>query len=170
MNTFRIQLIATGGTLAKHYDAHSGALVVDNAIVDTLVAGLCLPDIDIEVVHLMALDSLDMVDADRQAIVAAVRERSTQADALVVVHGTDTLCQTSNLLAAELPELAVPVVLTGAMVPHTCQGSDARQNLGQAIMASRLLAPGVHIVFHGRCLDGAHARKDYATLTFVPVT
>lgn len=175
MNKFRIQLIATGGTLAKGYDAHSGQLVVDNSIVDALLAGLAQPDVEIDVVPLLGTDSLgkdslDMDAEDRQAILEAARQGVDKADAIVITHGTDTLCQTSALLAANLPDLAVPVVFTGAMVPHSCQGSDARQNVSQALMACRLLPPGVHIVFHGRHLDGARAAKNYDTLTFEPIT
>lgn len=168
MNEFRIQLIATGGTLAKRYDAHGGQLVVDNDIVDGLVAGLTQPDVTVDIVHLMARDSLDMDASDRRAIVEAVQARSAQADAVVVVHGTDTLCQTGALLAERLPRPAVPIVLTGAMVPHACHGSDARQNVSQALMACRLLPPGVHIVCHGRRLDAARAAKNHDTLTFEP--
>lgn len=166
MNKFRLQIVATGGTFAKRYDPRRGELVVDDRMVDSVLADLTLPTFDIEATALMARDSLDMDEADRRAIVAAVRTRTARADAVIVIHGTDTLCLTSQLLTQELPELTVPVVLTGAMVPWSCQDSDARQNLSQAIMACRLLQPGVHIVFHGRCLDGAHAVKNHATLTF----
>lgn len=168
MKAFRIQLIATGGTLAKGYDPHTGQLVVDNAIVDALLAQLQLPNFDIATTHLLAKDSLDMAAVDRETILDAVQTHSAQADAVIVVHGTDTLCRTSALLAEKLTGLAVPVVFTGAMVPHVCAGSDACQNLSQAIMACRLLAPGVHIVFHGLVLDGARAAKNYETLTFEP--
>lgn len=169
MNAFRIQLIATGGTLAKGYDAHGGQLVVDNHIVDSLLTGLTLPSFDIETTHLMARDSLDMDESDRRSILNAVQSRVARADAVIIVHGTDTLCQTSTLLSESLSDLTVPVVFTGAMVPHTCQGSDAAQNLSQAIMACRLLSPGVHIVFHGQALDGARAAKNHDTLTFEAV-
>src|SRR5699024_3357863 len=155
MKAYRIQIVASGGSLAKRYGPHSGQLVVDNAIVDALLAELRLPDFDIATTHLLAKDSLDMETVDRESILDAVRRHGEQADAVIVVHGTDTLCQTSTLLAEKLTGLAVPVVVTGAMVPHECAGSDARQNLSQAIMACRLLAPGVHIVFHGRAPDGA---------------
>src|SRR5699024_2008456 len=113
-------------------------------------------------------DSLDMDAADRRAILEAVRHRAGEADAIVITHGTDTLCQTSAHLAENLSDLAVPVVFTGAMVPHACQGSDARQNVSQAFVACRLLPPGVHVVFHGRVLDGVRAIKNYDTLTFEP--
>lgn len=166
MPAFKIQFIATGGTLAKGYDAHSGQLVVDNHHVDALLADLTLPDFAIETTHLLAKDSLEMQATDRQRILEAVQTGAGHADAVIVIHGTDTLCQTSTLLAEKLDDLSVPVVLTGAMVPSTCQGSDAVENVSQAVMACRLLAPGVHIVFHGRCLDGAHAAKNHETLTF----
>lgn len=168
MKAFRIQIIATGGTLAKSYDPQTGRLVIDNTIVDALLAELRLPDCDVATTHLLAKDSLEMGASDRETILDAVHRQSEQVDAVIVVHGTDTLCRTSRLLAEKLTDLSVPVVVTGAMVPHACAGSDARQNMSQAIMACRLLAPGVHVVFHGRALDGGRATKNYGTLTFEP--
>src|SRR5699024_1928303 len=134
-----------------------------------LLAALTLPDIELNVTHLLSRDSLDFDAADRAAIVDAVCASAGQADAIIVIHGTDTLCQSSALLAAHPAVLPIPVVFTGAMVPHACADSDAEQNLAQAIMACRLLPPGVHIVLHGRALDGAHAVKNHDTLTFEPV-
>lgn len=167
MGAFRIQLLATGGTLAKRYDAASGELVVDNDVVEALVSSLRLPDVDIRIRRVMALDSLDMTEADRAVIVDAVRTQTDDADAVVITHGTDTLSATAAQLIANLPRLRVPVVLTGAMVPYCCEQSDALQNVAQAVMGCRLLAPGVHVVFHGRALAGARALKDHDAGTFV---
>lgn len=168
MDKFRIRILATGGTLAKRYDAHSGQLAIDNSVVDTLVAGLTLPDVDVQVEHVLARDSLDMTAAERADIAAAADARAAAVDALIVTHGTDTLTDTAAVLAAHMTTPAVPVVLTGAMVPYCCAHSDARDNVAQAVAVSRLLPAGIHIAFHGRVLDGLHAAKDYDTLTFVP--
>lgn len=169
MDSFRIQILATGGTLAKRYDAHSGQLVVDNTGIDALISELTLPDVVVRIRHLLAVDSLDMTADHRAEIAAAVRTQAKAADAIIIVHGTDTLVDTAVVLESAVPDAGLPVVLTGAMVPFACDASDALPNVAQAIIACRLLAPGVHVVMHGRVLEAARAVKDYDAMTFVSV-
>lgn len=170
MDNFHLQVLATGGTLAKRYDARSGQLAIDNDVVGELLAGLTLPDMALQVHHVLARDSLDMTAAERDHIAVAVKEHAAAADAIVVTHGTDTLADTAAVVAAAMVEVSVPVVLTGAMVPHCCAHSDARQNVAQAVAACRLLSPGVYVAFHGRVLAASQAVKDYDRLTFVAAT
>lgn len=165
--SFRVLLLATGGTLEKIYDPHTGELVLGAPVIESLVATLTHTDMDVRVERLMALDSLDMQADDRRRIVEAVRERiqETSVDAIVVTHGTDTLADTAAALEDAFDALRVPVVLTGAMVPWRVADSDAAQNVAQALMACRLLAPGVFTVFHGGVIEGAGVIKDYENLT-----
>lgn len=171
MNTagFNIRLLATGGTIEKHYDPHSGQLTLNAPVLEALLDELVHPDVAIAVERLMAIDSLDMQPEHRQQIVDAVADRSCDeaVDAIVITHGTDTLADTASALAQAMPAPRVPVVLTGAMVPYRMAASDASQNVAQALMAARLLAPGVYAAFHGRVIDGARVAKDYTRLTLV---
>jgi L-asparaginase len=86
---------------------------------------------------------------------------------VVVLHGTDTLTVTGETLLAALPEMPVPVVLTGAMRPFEMRRSDALQNLTEAIFAAGVLAPGVYCVAHGRALAFPGVVKDHRRGTFV---
>lgn len=167
---FRVTLLATGGTIEKTYDAHSGQLTLAVPVIESLLAALDLPDIDVRVERLMAKDSLDMTDADRAQIVDATAAALAvgETDAVLITHGTDTLADTAAALVAGLDALAVPVVLTGAMRPYRVADSDAAQNVAQALMAARLLAPGVYAVMHGRAVRGDRVVKDYARLTLAP--
>lgn len=166
MKPFRITLIATGGTLEKSYDADTGQLSLSRPVIPELLARLKHPDVQVRLIRLMARDSLDMTDADRQRILDTVMRHAPEADAILVTHGTDSLHATGNLLAEHRPAPPVPVVLTGAMVPYLHDGSDALQNVAQALLACRLLAPGVHLVFHGQVIPGDRIRKDYQRSTF----
>jgi L-asparaginase/Glu-tRNA(Gln) amidotransferase subunit D len=47
-----------------------------------------------------------------------------------------------------LPELMVPVILTGAMTPLGFEGSDGLQNLTESLSVARLLPPCVCVVMH----------------------
>jgi len=96
--------------------------------------------------------------AMRDAIVAAVT--ADGCDAVLLLHGTDTLAYSAAALSFLLLGLGVPVLLTGSMLPAGVAGSDARDNLSGAFAALAAgLAPGVHLYFHGRLLHGARASK-----------
>lgn len=167
-----LTLLTTGGTIEKTYDELTGKLENRRSIVGRMLRRIRLEDTAVSVVELLRKDSLDMTDADRAAIADAVRHHlgpalSPPADALVVLHGTDTLCTTGDHLARVLGTPRVPVVLVGAMRPYEMQRSDALQNLTEAIFATSLLAPGVYVVAHGRALRFPGVHKDRARGTFV---
>ncbi|MDA3919834.1 MAG: asparaginase domain-containing protein [Salinisphaera sp.] len=166
---FRIVLLATGGTIEKSYDAHAGHLTLDRPVIDTLVGRLVQPDINLRVERVMAIDSLEMGAAERQRLGDALDDAlaADASHAVLITHGTDTLAETARALAERFPSLDRPVVLTGAMVPFRAADSDALQNVAQAIMACRLLLPGVYAVFHGRVIEAAKIAKDYQRLTLV---
>jgi L-asparaginase len=96
--------------------------------------------------------------AMRDAIVAAVTEDG--CDAVLLLHGTDTLAYSAAALSFLLLGLDLPVVLTGSMQPAGVEGSDAWDNLFGALAAlAGGIAPGVHLYFHGRLLHGARVSK-----------
>ncbi len=163
----RIAIVTTGGTIAKTYDESDGSLKNRRPVIETLVQALRLPDLDIDAHDLMQKDSLELTDADRKRILAAVRELAMQRDAILVIHGTDTLELTGELLCEALPEPAVPILLTGAMRPYEFRDSDAQQNVTEALLAARLVPPGVYAVMHGRVLRFPGVTKDREALTFV---
>ncbi|MFN9585042.1 MAG: asparaginase domain-containing protein, partial [Pseudomonadaceae bacterium] len=81
-------------------------------------------------------------------------------DAVLVLHGTDTLAYSAAALSFLLLGLDVPVVLTGAMQPAGVDGGDAWPNLFGAMRALyRGVKPGVHLYFNGQLLHGARCSK-----------
>ncbi|HEX4965275.1 MAG TPA: asparaginase domain-containing protein [Thermoanaerobaculia bacterium] len=172
----KITLVTTGGTIEKTYDEHTGELANRQSIVRRMLAELRLEETEVNVVEVMSKDSLEMTDADRDRIVAAVRATGAceegRADGIagvVVLHGTDTLAVTGERLEAQLGAARVPVVLTGAMRPFEMKHSDALQNLTEAIFATGVLAPGIYCVVHGRALAFPGVRKDTKRGTFVKI-
>ena len=166
-SALNIIFITTGGTIAKTYDELAGALRNERPVVETILARLRLPDLLITYEHVVNKDSLDLSDADRALIVKTVRRAVAVADAVVVAHGTDTLEVTGELLGRELGDLRVPVVLTGAMRPYEFRDTDATQNVTEALLACRLIQPGVYAVMHNRVLRFPGVRKDRKTGSFV---
>lgn len=94
----------------------------------------------------------------RDEIVTAVQTHGH--DAVLVLHGTDTLAYSAAALSFLLLGLDVPVVLTGAMQPAGVDGGDAWPNLFGAMRALyRGVKPGVHLYFNGQLLHGARCSK-----------
>ncbi|MFM9958596.1 MAG: asparaginase domain-containing protein [Phycisphaerales bacterium] len=155
-----IELITTGGTIEKTYDEATGELANRRSMVERMLRRLKLLDTEIHHRALMHKDSLLMTDDDRRLIVKAVRAALELSDAVVVLHGTDTLHLTGETIHTELPNLAKPVILSGAMRPFEMSRSDALQNLTESLLATSLLAPGVYAVAHGRALKFPGVIKD----------
>ena len=162
-----VTVITTGGTIAKTYDESSGVLHNDRPVVESILARLRLPDLTVSYDHVLMKDSLDLTDTDRERILDAVRRAVNVADAVVVAHGTDTLAITGELLHKALGDVCVPVVVTGAMRPFEFRDSDAAQNVTEALLACRLVAPGVYAVMHNRVLAFPGVVKDHVGKSFV---
>lgn len=162
LNPTPLRIIATGGTFDKHYDPATGSLGFGSgSALPLLIEQARLESFPV-IERLMSLDSLDMTAADRLRILAACQASPEQA--IVIVHGTDTLVETAEVLARA--QIDACIVLTGAMVPACIDGSDARFNLGFAIACAQLLPAGVHIAAHGRVFAWNAVRKNRSGARF----
>lgn len=156
-----LRIIATGGTLDKHYDEIKGELAfTDSHLPQMLAQARTSASHTLEV--LMLLDSLDMQDADRQAVLAACQQANESS--IVITHGTDTMRETAAVVGAA--DLDKTIVLTGAMVPHEVANSDAMFNLGFACAAAQTLPRGVYVAMNGRIFDWDKVRKNRAAGQF----
>lgn len=161
-------IISTGGTIEKVYQEATGALANVETKIDRYFRLLRLPDLKVEITHLMNKDSLEMTDADRQVVLEVVRHKLQSSPApIVITHGTDTMIETGLVLQASLPDLTVPIILTGAMTPLGFEGSDGLQNMTESLLAARLLPPGVYVVIHNQVFPINRVRKDRENARFV---
>jgi L-asparaginase len=158
-----ILVLTTGGTIDKNYfDALSEYRIVDSGIPALLEeARVAVP---FRVVELMRKDSLDLTEADRALIAAA---RQAPEGRIVITHGTDTMTETAQVLAAEVP--GKTMVLTGALSPARFAETDAPFNLGMAFAAAQTCPAGVWIAMSGQVFDGLKVRKDREAGKFVAV-
>jgi L-asparaginase len=166
----KLTILTTGGTIDKTYNEFDGSLSNARSVLDTILGSLRLPDVFIRLEAVMSKDSLEMDDKDRERILHAVRSALPTSDAVIVVHGTDTLSKTGNVLHQALEDLDHPVILTGAMRPYEFRDTDALQNVTEAMLAARLLPPGVYVAMHNRVLAFPGVFKDRQALTFRPKT
>jgi L-asparaginase len=150
----KIHFITTGGTIDKvYFDAKSEYEIGTPQVAEVLEGANVAFEFEIESV--LAKDSLEMTDGDRQLI----RERvmASGCERIVVTHGTDSMAETARVL------LDVPgktIVLTGAMQPARFRDSDAVFNIGVAVGAVASLPHGVYLAMNGCIFDPRRTRKN----------
>lgn len=155
-----IRFVTTGGTIDKiYFDDLSQYEVGESQIQHILHEGLV--DLDYEVVPLLHKDSIDMTDEDRVTLRDFIA--SSDAERFVVTHGTDTMPETAEMLAAIKGKT---IVLTGALTPARFKSTDAMFNVGMAVAAAQVAAPGVYIAMSGQVFQAGHVRKNRAENKF----
>jgi L-asparaginase len=165
--TRAIYVLTTGGTMEKVYSEQTGSVSNVDSKIDRYLKLLRLPDCEVNVVPLMNKDSLEITDADRVLILGMVRAILKENAPIVITHGTDTMVETGLYLQRALPELKLPIVLTGAMIPLGFEGSDGLQNLTESLLAVQLVRAGVYVAFHGAIYPVDRVRKDHSLGRFV---
>jgi L-asparaginase len=156
----RIRFLTTGGTIDKvYFDALSQFEVGDSPIKQVLTDGLV--DIEYDIVPLLQKDSLEMTDADRQHLHEFVA--GDDAERYVITHGTDTMPETAEVLA---DISAKTIILTGALTPARFRSTDAVFNIGMAVAAAQVCAPGVYIAMNGQVFPAGEVRKNRAENRF----
>ncbi len=104
------------------------------------------------------LDSANIRPADWESIAASCREQ-TDAQGIVIVHGTDTLAYTACALAYLLQDLSTPIIVTGSQKPLEAKDSDALDNLLGATEAATSAPRGIWVFFHGQLMPATRVVK-----------
>jgi len=159
-----ILLIHTGGTIGMVQTEVGFAPcrgVVEEAVVALQAEGRLPARIDIEVPQPL-IDSANATPEDWNRIARVIHANQHRCSGVVVTHGTDTLAYTSAALCFALEGLRIPVVLTGAMLPLTVEGTDGMRNIVEAFQLVQASAPGVWVQFAGKTLHGGRVRKSHS--------
>jgi L-asparaginase len=152
-----IQIYVTGGTFDKEYNELSGSLYFkETHLQEMLDKGRSRLDLQTETLFMK--DSLEFTDLEREKIQEACA--ASASDRILITHGTDTMTQTAEFLAARVPDKTI--VLTGAMIPYKFGSSDGMFNLGSALAFVQLLPPGVYISMNGKIFSAGQVRKNLA--------
>lgn len=157
-----LKIIATGGTFDKRYNELNGSLgFAESHLPDIIKRARLTVPVSLDASYLM--DSLDMLDADRERILVSCQEAPEKA--IVIVHGTDTMRETAYVLGAA--NLSKVIVFTGAMVPYDIANSDALFNLGFACGVAQVLPVGVYVAMNGQIFNWDNVQKNRAAGVFV---
>lgn len=149
-----LKIFTTGGTIDKvYFDALSEFQVGDSGIGNMLNEANI--SYDYIITPLMKKDSLELTDADRALIHKAIS--GSDAENILVTHGTDTMAVTARYVA-DIP--GKTIVFTGSMLPASHRATDAVFNVGFAIASAQLLPPGTYLAMNGKVFDPATVRKD----------
>jgi len=150
-----LRIIATGGTFDKHYDEIAGKLTFAASHLPKVIerARITVP---VELEELPLLDSLDMQDIDRRRVLASCTQ--AEEEAIVIIHGTDTMQDTAAVLGTA--NLAKAIVVTGAMIPYEIANSDALFNFGFACGVAQILPHGVYVAMNGKIFSWDKVQKN----------
>ena len=156
----KLHILAVGGTIDKvYFDALSDYKIGPPAATEILQR--VKVNFDYDVSQIISKDSLDMTDADREEILAAVQAHP--ANHVIITHGTDTMVATGQVLKQALGKT---IVIMGAMQPAIMKLTDADFNLGVAVAAVQALQEGVYLCMNGRIYDVDKVSKNRAQSQF----
>jgi len=141
-----IFIVNTGGTLNKKYNKISGKLYVpkDNTAIEKIMS--LYKDIKYTIKGIIYKDSLDILDTDREILVQTVLK--SNADKILIIHGTDTIDKTANFLDKKIKNKLI--ILTGAMKPFEIDNTEAIINIAMSYgFMQSSLENGIYICMSG---------------------
>lgn len=171
MNTPRILIIYTGGTIGMIRDMQTKALIpFDFSNIYEQVPRLSFYDVEIETFAFdNPIDSSDMIPRDWKQIAEKIEEHYVDYDGFVILHGTDTMAYTASALSFMFENLSKPIILTGSQLPLGIARTDGRNNIINAVeMAAARhadgspIVPEVCICFENQLYRGNRTHKNNA--------
>ncbi len=151
-----VLIFTAGGTIDKIYSDAKGTLNFSfgKPAVAEIVEERVRLNFEFRIENLLAKDSLEMTESDREIIRKACAD--AKEDKILITHGSDTMIDTAKALSTVKGKL---IVLTGASQPYRFRESDAEFNIGVALGALSSLKSGVYIAMNGRVYEWDKCKK-----------
>ncbi|GGM77107.1 L-asparaginase [Halarchaeum rubridurum] len=161
----RVHVLATGGTIASTMTTE-GTVPTESIhdLADTYGDVFDVIDWDVTVEQCVQQPSSELELDDLTTVARRVNDVAGDADAIVVLHGTDTLEETAyylDLVAAS----DVPLVLTGSQRTPTEPSADGPANLRGALAAAThdAIRDGAYVFFNDRLHAARPVTKVHST-------
>ena len=144
METPKILIIYSGGTIGMIKDSNSGALKTFNF--DRLLVNI--PEINLLDCQIQTISLPNPIDSSNMSpkywieIAELIESHYDEFDGFVVLHGSDTMSYTASALSFMLENLGKPVILTGSQLPIGDLRTDAKENLITSIQIASLRKNG----------------------------
>ena len=155
----KITFITCGGTIDKDYATSKWSydFMIGEPKVQDILDKLRL-NMQIDIVSILAKDSLDMNDEDRKIVLNAVK--NSPSENIIITHGTDTMIDTAKVLQS------IPfkrIILVGSSLPYIFRNSDADFNIWFAVGSVNTLSDiwktWVYISMNGMLFDSTKVEK-----------
>lgn len=152
----KVLMINTGGTFSS-VESSRGLVpgISGEQIIEAIQPEMC----SLEIEDYCSLDSANIVPDDWVQMGKRIRQAAEYYDGIVIIHGTDVMAYTASMLSFMLPNVSVPVVLTGSQQPLFAPLSDAADNCRSAIHMALSDKKGVFVVFHHKIMLGCRTSK-----------
>ena len=154
----KILMLGTGGTIACVPSENGLVPALDGKTLVKMVpelAGLC----HIDYKQILNLDSSNISPKHWQIIADALAENYDNYDGFVITHGTDTMAYSAAALGWMVQGCKKPVVFTGAQLPITAEGTDAKDNVYHAFLVATSQVQGICLAFGKFVIHGLYAKK-----------
>jgi len=153
-------MILTGGTIDSfYYPPDETAQPSEASVIPDYVSKKIKPHANISYETICMLDSNNITDEIRDKIIASIK--GAKAQGVIITHGTNTMTQTAQYLAENLPQTDKTIILTGAMIPlKEFAMSDAGFNLGYAIAQVQNAQSGIYIAMNAHLFKTGEVIKN----------
>ncbi len=154
----RIQILSTGGTIASRIDYATGAVKPSNDIgfiresIEDMESRI---DLNVEIIESILSENMN---PDHWVSIARKVNKTLESDeAVVLLHGTDTMTYTSSALSFMFEKQAHPIILTGSQRSSDRPSTDAFENIGSSVRFAMENIGEVGICMHSSTSDGSSA-------------
>ncbi len=152
----RISLLSTGGTISSRVDYTTGAVKPTRDLSFIKEAVSDLEDrINIRTEIIDSILSENMTPSHWIKISQDIRRAMESSEAVILLHGTDTMSYTASALSFMFEKQTAPVILTGSQRSSDRPSSDAFENIESSIRFSLENIGEVGVCMHASSSDGS---------------
>lgn len=151
----RISLLSTGGTISSRVDYKTGAVkpTRDLSFIKEAISDL-ENKINLRTEIIDSILSENMTPSHWIKIAHDIRKAMESGEAVILLHGTDTMSYTASALSFMFEKQTAPLIMTGSQRSSDRPSSDAFENIESSIRFSMENIGEVGICMHGNSSDG----------------